>query len=458
MDAGPWAGMAVPLVYGASPVMAKISFAESCLPVSCRMPMDGIQIPDCWDTTRKRNSLWLIFGLMNIALVMHELLVEGGGERQCVSLARALAAQGHQVVVYTCAYDRANCFPEVCKNISVVDVGRGFWPGLRRPLFVRGYLDMRHMAHKITQQHEIWNPHHWPAQWGSVWLKRKLGGAVVWMCNDVPNLYEKSTQRQSVGMISAFVHRLYYLYDRIQNRKVDLTLFLSHWAEGEFKAIYKARTRVVRSGADPQRFQPGGEREKIRDRFGYKPTDFVLLWLGIFMPHRRLQDAITAIGHLVSRGVNVKLLLAGSDRSFPEYFRSLKELAASLGVQDHVIFSGKVEDDEVRDFYCACDAFLFPNENQTWGLAVLEAMACGCPVLVSKGAAVHEVLTDSETAILFPPRQPEMLAQKIELLMAQPGLREKIALQGRELVLTKYNWEQFARQVADVCAEVSEKN
>lgn len=388
--------------------------------------------------------------LMNIALVMHELLIEGGGERQCVSLARALAAQGHQVTLYTSAYDRSNCFPDVCKDLNIIDVGRGRLKRLLKPLFVRGYLDMKRLATAVTARHEIWNPHHWPAQWGSVWLKRKLGGTVVWMCNDVPNLYEKSRQRRSIGIIGAAVHWLYYVYDRAQNRKVDMTMFLSQWAESEFTKIYSGRTCVVRSGADPDRFASGGDRKKIRDRFGYKDSDFVLLWLGIFMPHRRLQDGIEAVSRLKSKGFPVRLLLAGSDRSFPEYFNSLKALAEQLGVTAEVTFAGKVADEEIQDFYCACDAFLFPNENQTWGLAVMEAMACGCPVLVSQGAAVHEVLTDGENAFLFPPRNPEALATKIQSVATQPALRARVAQHGMELVRTKYNWEQFARQVAQV--------
>jgi D-inositol-3-phosphate glycosyltransferase len=395
---------------------------------------------------------------MKIALIMHELLVEGGGERQCVSLARALARQGHEVVVYTSAYDPSHCFPEICQEIAIIETGRGRWPRLRKPAFLRGYFDMLHLARTVRTRHEIWNPHHWPGQWGALWLKRKLGGAVLWMCNDVPNLFEKSRQRESIGAISAAVHRIYYLYDRAQNRKIDLTMFLSRWAESEFKKIYPGNTCVVRSGADPARFFPGGDRRKIRDRFGYQPDEFVLLWLGIFMPHRRLQDAIEAVSHLASRGVKVRLLLAGSGRSFPEYFDSLKELAVRLNVPEQVTFAGKVEDDEVRDFYCACDAFLFPNENQTWGLAVLEAMACGCPVLVSQGAAVHEVLTDGENALLFPPRNPEALAQKIEWLIGRPEDRGRIAQAGLHLVRAKYNWEEFARQVAALCRELALKN
>jgi glycosyltransferase involved in cell wall biosynthesis len=267
-------------------------------------------------------------------------------------------------------------------------------------------------------------------------------------------LHEKAQQWRSIGWLSAAVHRLYYFYDQVQNRKVDLTLFLSNWAEREFKAIYDGPTRVVRSGADPSRFARGGDRQKIRDRFGYAPGDFVLLWLGIFMPHRRLQDLIKAVSGLKSRGFPARLLLAGSDRSFPEYFSSLKALVEELGVTQEVIFAGRVADEEIQDFYAACDAFVFPNENQTWGLAVLEAMACGCPVLVSQGAAVHEILTDGENAILFPPRNPEALAEKIQELANRPAMRAKIAQQGMDLVRTKFTWKQFARQIGQVCHEL----
>ena len=173
------------------------------------------------------------------------------------------------------------------------------------------------------------------------------------------------------------------------------------------------------------------------------------------MPHRRLQDAIEAVSRLKSRGFPVRLLLAGSGLTFPEYFNSLKDQVTQLGLAHEVTFAGKVADEEIQDFYCACDAFLFPNENQTWGLAVLEAMACGCPVLVSQGAAVHEVLTDGEDAFLFPARNPEALAARIQSVATQPELRAKVAQHGMELVRTKYNWEQFARQIEQVCVELA---
>jgi glycosyltransferase involved in cell wall biosynthesis len=236
---------------------------------------------------------------LDIAIIIHELLVEGGGERQCVSLAQALAQHGHKVTLYTSQYSQLECFPETCQSFTIKDVGRGALPWLRKPLFVRGYLDMRRLASAVEQRHQIWNPHHWPAQWAAVWLKRKLGGGVVWMCNDVPDFQLKCRQRESLrATILSPLYWLYYLYDRRQNRRIQLTLLLSWWAEREYKAIYPGATEVVRSGADPHRFFPGGDRLKIRTRFGFSHDVFVLLWLGIFMPHRRLEDVIEATSRL----------------------------------------------------------------------------------------------------------------------------------------------------------------
>ncbi|MGZ4732308.1 MAG: glycosyltransferase family 4 protein [Terriglobales bacterium] len=396
---------------------------------------------------------------MDIALIIHELLVEGGGERLCVCLAEALSKHGHKVVLYTTAYDEANCFPEICQAFTVRAVGRGRFPSLRRPLFLRGYLDMLRLAAAVEERHEVWNPHHWPAQWGAVWLKRKLGGSVVWNCNDVPDFHLKVFRPQSPkGAAFAPLYWLYYLYDRKQNRKVDLTLLLSNWAESEYRAIYSGRTRVVRCGMDPAKFAPGGDRARVRDRFGYASNDFVLLWLGIFMPHRRLEDGINAVGRLAARGIQVRLLLAGSDRSYPAYVASLKGLARNLGVQDKVTFAAKVAEEEIRDFYSGCDAFLFPNDQQTWGLAVLEAMACGCPVLVSRGSGVHEVLSDQENALLFSPRNPEELANKIAMLVGQPELRREMAHKGMELARDTYNWDRFAEDVEAACGEMTDHN
>ena len=392
---------------------------------------------------------------MRIALIIHQLQIEGGGERQIICLAHALKERGHEVIIYTSAYDQANCYPQLCHALTIHDVGRGLWPSLRHPFFLRSFLDMLHLARGVDGRYEIWNPHHWPAQWAAGWLKKKSGGKVVWMANDVPDFALKVFHPGSMRDALLIPLRLcYFFFDRIQNRRVDLAVLLSNWATHQFKLHYPLKTTIVPSGMDPTRFTPGGDRRKIRDRFGCTDGEFLLLWLGIFMPHRRLENAIRAVHELASRGVRVRLLLAGSDRSFPQYVNELKELTKNLGVSEQVNFAGKISDEEIRDFYASCDGFVFPNEGQTWGLVVLEAMACGCLVFVSRGAAVHEALADGETAILFSAGNPRSLAQKIEMAIGSPQLREQIAARGMQMVRDKFSWEHYAERVECVFQDV----
>lgn len=391
---------------------------------------------------------------MKIALLIHELLVQGGAERQFVSLARALTKIGHEVTVYTSACNTQNCYQEICADLDIRVTGRGLFPGISRPSFLRRYLDMRSMASKIREPYQLWNPHHWPPHWASVWLKRKLGGKVVWMCNDVPDLKQKGQDsRARRSLLKSLCYHLLYRYDAAQIREIDLIAVLSNLAKSQFLQLYSGRLKVIRSGIDSDRFLGCTDRKTTRRKFGLGMESFVILWFGIFMPHRRLEDAITAVALLRARDVDVCLWLAGCTRSFPEYANRLRRMVCTLGLADAVIFADMIPEPEVASCYAACDVFLSPNENQTWGLAVIEAMAAGRPVIVSTGSGVHEVLKDGTTALFVPPRDPAAIAAKVELLVRDPSLRGNLGRQGRQYVLERFSWERYASDMESLFAE-----
>ena len=392
---------------------------------------------------------------MKIAVLIHELEVQGGGERQCVALARALQHAGHDVTLYTSAYD-PGCYTEICSELKIQVTGRGWFPHLRSSAYLRRFLDMRRMLAAIDEAHEIWNPHHWPPHWASVWLKRKLGGHVVWMCNDIPDFkqrYDSARGARSLReKLKALRYRWMWKYDACQIKKIDLTLVLSDWTKEALLKVYDTRVSVIRSGMD-ERLRISGDSEKIRCRFGFAPTDFVVLWFGIFMPHRRLEDGITAIARLRERGVRAQLLLAGSTSAYPEYAEYLRRIACELKIQDVVVFAGPVPEEEVADYFAAADVFLFPSVNQTWGLVVIEAMAAAKPVVVSTGSGVHEVLEDNRTAMKVLPYSPDAVADKLELLYRDPRLREALAEAGRNYVLSRFSWERYAAGMIDAFAQ-----
>ena len=156
-------------------------------------------------------------------------------------------------------------------------------------------------------------------------------------------------------------------------------------------------------------------------------------------------------------GRDAILVVVGSSRVAPEYLVQLHREAEALGIAPHVKFiSHSVSEEERRDLYYACDVFAWPNEAQSWGLAPLEAMVCGKPVIVSIGAGVHEVLRDGEhiISLLVPPRRPELLAKALARLMDDAALRERISFQGAAFARGRFTWRELGSQMLALFEQV----
>lgn len=389
---------------------------------------------------------------MKIAIMLSGLTVQGGGDRQAVYLARELQEMGHDVTVYTPAFDDG-CYPDVCSRLRVIVTGRHPLSRLVPTRRVRAFLGMKRMAESIEDGFDVLNPHHWPPHWAAVGAARRAGHrpAIVWMCNDPP--WPADAERGASPR--ALLRRLFRRYDAAAVRKVDVIVVLSHYAKGLVDATYGTDAVVVRSGVDIEalRLSPGEDPGEIRQRHRIPPDRFLVLNLGILMPHRRIEDALNAVAALVNEGRRVHLLIAGSPEQHPEYAYSLRELARRLRITEHVTFAGAVDESELNLYYHACDAFLFPNENQTWALAVIEAMACGKPVVVSRGAAVQEVLEDGKTAFLVPPRDPDAIAAALRRLTDDPGLTAEVAENGQRFVADTFSWRRYAQSMLAIFEE-----
>jgi len=401
---------------------------------------------------------------MRIALLIPELLREGGGERQAVYLAKELQQTGHEVVVYTLAHDPRRCYPGVCARLRIVVAGRHPLARLSIPSRrFRDYLDMRHLARRVRGPVDVLNPHHWPPHWAAVWAARRISPqpAVVWMCNDPPWSPERSPSgiRRLTSPLRALLRRALRWHDLRATRQVSRIVVLSEYAKGLVDAAYGSDCTVVRSGVDFQSLQLDDPEQaaELRRRYGISPGAFLLLSLGILMPHRRLEDALAGVAAAAAEGHDIHFLIVGSPSEYPDYAERLRVLARHLGMDGRVTFAGAVPESRLPLCYHACDAFMFPNENQTWSLAVTEAMACGKPVIVSKGAAVQEILEDGKTAFLVPPRRPDLVAAALKRLIDNPDLKESVARAGHCLVVEALSWDKYAGDMIGIFKEAVEE-
>ena len=398
---------------------------------------------------------------MRIGLLMPELVKEGGGERQAVRLAAELQAMGEDVTVLTNAFNAATCYPDVTSRLKVVAAGQHALASRLPSRRLSDYLDMRRLSGAVGGSFDVLNPHHWPPHWAAAWAARRASPrpAVVWMCNDPPWNFgpeERPEALRAARPPRRWLRALFLRYDRRLVRRLDRAVVMSHHAQRIFEETYAKPATVVRSGVDLPGIDEERSREasrRTRSRHGIRPETFLLLSVNILMPQRRVEDAIEAVRVLTARGHDAHLLAIGSTVYDPACADRLRALARERGVERHVTFTGSVPESELPAYYHACDVYVHPNEEQTWGLAVTEAMACGKPAVVSTGAGVHEVLSDEMDALLVPPRQPEAIAGALERLIADEAFRRRLGSHGRRFVETTLSWRRYAESMLTVFHE-----
>jgi D-inositol-3-phosphate glycosyltransferase len=142
---------------------------------------------------------------------------------------------------------------------------------------------------------------------------------------------------------------------------------------------------------------------------------------------------------------------AGIDQVNAELAR-LQELRAELGIEDLVTFQGAKDQDTLVYYYSAAEMVVVPSHYESFGMVALEAMACGTPVVASKVGGLAFSVQDGETGFLVPNDDPQALASKIRLLLADSSLRQRLGQQAAAWA-SRYSWRSIADQVLEVYEE-----
>lgn len=145
---------------------------------------------------------------------------------------------------------------------------------------------------------------------------------------------------------------------------------------------------------------------------------------------------------------DVHVLLVGTG---PDY-EMLKALARDHRCEDSVVFAGEHED--VIPFFKAMDVFAFPSVVEGLGLALIEAMACGVPVVASAVGGVPEVVTHGLNGILVQPREPAAIAMAIVTLCSDTHLAESLRKQASDTVAKHFGREQMLNKVSELYQKV----
>ena len=189
---------------------------------------------------------------------------------------------------------------------------------------------------------------------------------------------------------------------------------------------------VTPLGYDDQTFKPGLLRADSQ-KWPY------LLHVGQAYPHKNLRRVIQAFALVARVYTDLRLVLAG--KPHPTETPVLHAMVRELGLQQRVEFRSYVPYAELPDLYQGALAFLYPSLWEGFGLPILEAMACGIPVITSSGSGTEEVAGDA--AILVDPQNISTLVDALRQLMEHPEQASRLRLRGLERA-RQYSWSHTA--------------
>jgi glycosyltransferase involved in cell wall biosynthesis len=250
-----------------------------------------------------------------------------------------------------------------------------------------------------------------------------------------PSLLRRLHRHAYYALLAGLERRIY------SDPKVSLGVVSQRTATLLKDYFRRQDVRVIPNGVDTARFSPSSRlarRTEARLRRKFQESDFVLLLIGNDWRVTGLETVLRAMGAL--REMPIHVIAAGDDS--PDSFR---EAARSLGISERCRFEASRED--VLDLYAAADLYVSPSREDSFGLPVAEAMACGLPVITSMHAGVAELIRDGlDGFILRQFDDFQGLAQMLQRLHADEDLRRNTADAAAKAAL-QWTWDRNAADV-----------
>lgn len=357
----------------------------------------------------------------------------------CYHNALGLARLGHGVTVFT-----ARDAPDAEESVEGVTIRRlpplfrvGNAPCLPGLLRLGGF-DIVHL--------------HYPFYFGAemVYLRSVLGGVQYVV-----------TYHQDV-LFAGFLRVPERIHHRLLGRRI-LTraekVLATSWdyaGASRLRELLESRpgaVGVLPNGVDAERFRPDVDVGSLRARYRLRPEDRVVLFVGALDKAHYFKGVHVLLQAMARMPDHTARLLVVGDGDLRQAYQ---KQCAALGLEERVIFCGRVPDQDLPAHYALCDLLALPSttRGEAFGLVLLEAMACGKPVVASNLPGVRSVVSDGESGLLVTPGDPDHLAETLRALLDSPARRQEMGARGRAIVEETYAWPRIIPQLVAVYEEV----
>jgi phosphatidylinositol alpha-1,6-mannosyltransferase len=298
----------------------------------------------------------------------------------------------------------------------------------------------------------IWCGNIKPAAYPAKWTRRRLGTpyGILLHGGDLLILRQQ-TQRSGLKRRAA----------RVLLDSASVLVANSAWTRDLCRSVldqlelaYGDRVQTVPLGADPGLFRPGLDQAGVRARYGLDSRRW-LLSVSRLTQHKGIDTGLRVLAQLRQDYPDLAYAVVGSGDELPK----LENLARTLGVADRVRFLTAVPDRDLPGLYNCAEVYLglsrlLEQRVEGFGISLVEAAACGIPVVAGRTGGIPEAVREGETGLLVDPEQPDDICRALRALLDDRALGARLGAGGRRSVETYYNWNRVAADIARIGHEL----
>jgi D-inositol-3-phosphate glycosyltransferase len=357
--------------------------------------------------------------------------------------ARELGSRGHRVDVYTRIHKPVHDqVMEIGQNARLIHLRAGEEETPKLAIYdhlVDFALDLEHFRKQNGLRYDLIHSHYWLSGLAGERLQQ------WWNVPHVMGFHTLGAVKNAVriGQVEPEV--------RIRSEKElvkDCHRIIASTVKGKEDLIdyYDASPeaiRVIPCGVNLDLFRPI-KRDIARRYLGLK-GERIVLFVGRIIPLKGIDNLLKAMSHL-KRKQETKLVVIGGDEHSRAEMQRLKDLSRSLKIHESVIFIGPVKQEILPFFYSAADLCVVPSHYESFGLVVLESLACGSPVVATEVGGAESIIRQGETGYVVTENDSCHLADKMALLLSTPSRNREVVDRARASV-TRYSWSNITEAI-----------
>jgi len=251
-----------------------------------------------------------------------------------------------------------------------------------------------------------------------------------------------------------WIYDVFFGFTLIKNASKIIALTTSEAQQYREMGVPKAKIEIIPNGIDLSKYAELPAKGTFRRKFNLNDTEKLVLYIGRINEIKGIDVLVRAFANLVKKLDRVKLVVVGADDG---YLRELKALIKALKVEDKVIITGPLYNEDKLAAYLDSDLLVLPSRYETFPNVVLEAFACSKPVVASNVESIPDIVLDGQTGLIFQTCNPEELAEKILYVFAHPKEAKEMGYRARKLVEENFSSVKVVCSMEKLYRQVSQQ-